>query len=171
MKFIRLLLAAATGCLAIATINYLRVDRIAQSSTQGRDYMAPHAYYRYGVSPSAIVYDLWGVTGNASAAGALGRFFQFAEDMRARRFDHVYLAYRGNIRFRIGGDEFAEIGRRYAWENPVYLLRTFPEKIETLDGGPAFGRWSGGMLGVLGRQMDDVNELTAEWWLNDELGR
>jgi len=54
-----------------------------------------------------------------------------------------------------------------AWENPVYLLRTFPERLKTPKVTAAFDVWIGGALGVLNAQMDDMNRLAETWFMRD----
>jgi hypothetical protein len=45
-----------------------------------------------------------------------------------------------------------------------------PEHVYALDGTPAFGTWTGGWLGVMGKQLDDSNEFHKQWWVNEALG-
>jgi len=163
--------AVAIGVVALGSINFARVDLPAQTALEGRDYVTAHAYYRYGVDPSSIVFDIWGTSVDASGAGVLGALFDFAEEMKNREFSYVYLAYRGNVRFRISGKKFSDIGQSLSYQNPVYLIRTLPESVEAPDGRSAFGSWSGGLLGVLNAQMEDVNQLNKDWWINDEINR
>lgn len=48
-------------------------------------------------------------------------------------------------------------------QNPIYLIRTLPEQMYRPDGTSAFGSRSGGLLGVFGGQMKDVNEFGRAW--------
>jgi hypothetical protein len=50
------------------------------------------------------------------------------------------------------GSYFAELGREFSTQNPVYTLRTMPENMFLLDGHPAFETWTGGLLAVLGQR-------------------
>lgn len=165
----KIFIGAVAVVAAVAATNFFRVNSQVRAAVAGRDFMSAAGYYRYGVDPNNIVFDLRDLTAGASGAGVLGGFFQFAEEMQDRDFDYVYLAYHGHQRFRLAGDDFKEIGESFSYQNPVYLVRTLPEKLETPDGRRAFSSWSGGLLGVLGAQMDDVNALTRKWWLEDEL--
>jgi len=101
--------------------------------------------------------------------GPFGVFLRFSDKMKDRKFREVRLAYRGETKFILSGKDFRDIGREYSYQNPVYIVRTFPEKLRTPDGKKAFSTWSGGLLGVLGRQMEDVNELGQRWYLGDML--
>ena len=151
----------------VVGLNWVRVATPAQESVKYRNGISAIGYYRYGIVPGTIVYDLRSVEGEASAASVLGGFFEFAGAMKDRDFDEVLLAWRGDVRFRLPGLDFKEIGTSVAWENPVYLLRTFPERLKTPKGTPAFDVWTGGALGVLSAQMDDVNSLAETWFMRD----
>ncbi len=62
------------------------------------------------------------------------------------------------------GDDFRRLGESFAaGENPVYLIRTWPEKLHHPDGTAAFGTWEGGIFGVLTRQMQDANAAGKQW--------
>lgn len=56
-----------------------------------------------------------------------------------------------------------------SFPNPVYTIRTLPEKLRRPDGSRAFSVWTGGMIGVLGAQMDDVNNFAGQWYLDDAI--
>jgi hypothetical protein len=71
--------------------------------------------------------------------------------------------------FFIEGDAFGELGQEFDMgQNPVYLVRTLPEKLYRPDGRQAFGTWSGGLLGVVARQMEDVNAAARAWATGEE---
>ena len=76
-------------------------------------------------------------------------------------------AYKGRTKFILDGDDFREIGRENSWQNPVYTIRTLPEKLRTPDGRRAYSSVSGGLLGVLSVQMNNVNEIARDWYLNE----
>ena len=46
-------------------------------------------------------------------------------------------------------------------------MRTFPENVYRPDGARAFDSWTGGVLGVLGKQMEDFNEFHKQWYIED----
>ena len=67
------------------------------------------------------------------------------------------------------GEDFSEIGRLFqAGENPIYLMRTLPERLYRPSGERAFGSRQGGLLGVLAEQMDDLNDFGQAWVLGTE---
>ncbi|MNU11538.1 hypothetical protein D3C72_2594780 [compost metagenome] len=49
----------------------------------------------------------------------------------------------------------------------MYTIRTFPQNVWKLDGTAAYETWTGGMLGVLSKQMEDVNQFAKDWFIAD----
>ena len=122
-----------------------------------------HVYRTWLVHPRDITVDLASADGVATI-DLTRSLFQSAEALKDREFGQVSLARQGKTVFVMKGSDFAELGQEYAaGQNPIYLVRTLPEKIYRPDGSPAFGTWTGGWLGVLGRQMDDVNGFGQAW--------
>lgn len=128
------------------------------------------AHYEYYVIPGTLVLNL--THSQSSAPADLFRgIFQSAEALSTsgKSFEWVVLARAGEPVFRLSGADFSEIGREYsAGQNPVYLIRTFPEKLYTMSGERAFTRWEGGILGVLGKQMSDANDAARIWTVGRE---
>lgn len=126
-------------------------------------------YHRWGISPKEIVFDLRRVSGTVSRADVTRMLFQVAEAFENREYDWVILAYKGEARLKIRGSHFQEIGHEVSFQNPIYLMRKLPQNVYELDGSPAFSSYTGGWLGVLGAEMDDLNELHDRWWLDEAL--
>jgi hypothetical protein len=166
MNLKKFTLGLSGALVTIIALNFVRVYMPFRAASQNNDLTAV-SYYRFGVVPDSIVFDLWGVGPNESHASVMGAFLRFADEMKDRDFREVRLAYRGDTRFILGGRDFADIGREHEWQNPVFTLRTFPEKLKTTDGRDAFSTWTGGMLGVMSSQMDDLNQLRDEWYFDD----
>lgn len=120
-------------------------------------------YRQYGVSPSTIVFDVRDVGEKMAMTDVLRAFFQSASVLAEKEFEAVVLARRGEARFMLQGHHFQKIGQSFESGNPVYMVRTLPERIQELDGTPAFQTWSGGMLGVLSNQLEDVSALRDRW--------
>jgi hypothetical protein len=123
------------------------------------------AYHRYLVLPGEIVFDLRGLSGDKAPLDVDRMLIQFAHELRDREFDRVYLAWKGDVRFVLKGDYFRRLGQEYGLENALYTLRTLPENLYTPDGQKAFDTWTGGLLGVLTRQMEDLHEFHVRWFL------
>jgi hypothetical protein len=127
-------------------------------------------YRRWLVSPSEIVFDVRSVAPTVSMAEIDRRLFKSAEALKDRSYSNVVLAYRGNGKFLLNGAQFKAIGETRTYQNPIYTIRTLPENVTEMDGTPAFETWTGGWLGVVGKQFEDHNELHAKWWAREALG-
>lgn len=145
---------------------YLPVSR-ALADEEGASTIA---YRRWLVSPSQIVFDVWSVDGSQSMVAMDRRLFKAAEALQDRKYDSVVLAWHGQARLLMDGATFQEIGANRQIENPIYTMSTMQEHLYNPDGSPAFGTWTGGWLGVLGKQLEDHNEFHKRWWVRDALG-
>ena len=146
------------------------LDRAIDSDNRnsGIDAMA---YYSGAFDRSVVVFDLRDVTETKSRADVFRLLLDFAHEVKDRGFDSVELSFRGDIRFRIDGYYFRSLGRDRHLENPMYMIRTFPEHLETPAGLRAYPEWTGGALGVLSKQMEDFNDFHDRWYLNELMCR
>jgi hypothetical protein len=155
---------------AVVALNFVRVYMPLKAASQNNE-LTVASYYRFGIVPDSIVFDLWGVGPGESHVSLMGVVLRFAEEMKDRDFREVRLAYRGKTKFILGGEDFATTGRENEWQNPVFTLRTFPEKLKTTNGQDAFSTWTGGMLGVMTSQMEDLNTFRDQWYFDDMIRR
>jgi hypothetical protein len=123
-----------------------------------------YAHCSWGVDPGSLTLDLVSLDAEKAPVDLLRALFQSAQAMKGRRFRTVVLAHRGKPLFELSGSDFQELGSEFEdGQNPIFLIRTLPEKLNTPDGQPAFGRWEGGLLGVLSKQMEDVTSFARAW--------
>ena len=124
-------------------------------------------HYEYFINPGTLVIDLRDVDLDKSTTDVFRVLFKIAEKFEGRNFNKVYLSSKGTKKFYIQGAYFEELGTSYSYQNPIYLLRTFPENTFLLDGTKAYSTWTGGALGVMNKQMEDLNELAQDWFMED----
>ena len=167
---LKLAAGAIAVVLSIGMWNYISVHRPATQSlsddprNQG---LSVHVTYRWYVNPRVIVFDLRSVSPTNSAADVTRTLLQAASGLKTKEFESVVLAHRGTPKFMLNGSFFRKLGAEYGSQNPVYTLRTLPENVYTLDGRKAFSTWTGGLLGVTGRQMEDLAEFHKQWFVSD----
>lgn len=152
----------------IWTVNFVFVSRVVSSVLDNDPRNAGYSissHYRSYVDPSTLILDLRAAP--AAAPTDLFRgLFQSAAALSSsgRVFERVVLSRRGDTVFVMKGEDFRQLGLEFAaGQNPVYLIRTLPEKLFKPTGEPAFGHWEGGMLGVLGKQIEDATEAGRRW--------
>jgi hypothetical protein len=118
---------------------------------------------------SILVYNLQEIDGKNSSSDVFRVFLQFSEKVVDLRFEKVYIAFNGKTKFVLPGDDFNTMGKEYSFQNPIYTMRTFPEKLELVDGSNAYSKWTGGVLAVSNKQIDDFNDFMKKWFLDEIL--
>ena len=164
------LAAVVFATVGVWAFNYLSVDRPLQNAlhADARDQVvSARAHYDNWVDPNTLVFDLTSVSGSATRMDVFRTFLQFASVMKDRRFGIVILAAHGKKRFTLDGSYFRQLGQEYGDQNPIYTIRTFPIHVSDMDGTKPFSEYTGGILGVLGKEMDQFSEFSDRWYLND----
>lgn len=166
-KSIITLLVAAV---AVLVGNYLLVHRdlalVLDSDPRNKGVVA-YAHYDHYVEPNTIVLDLRSVSGTNSPVDVFRILLQFSRSQKETEYTAVKLAFRGEPKFLLRGSYFHTLGNEYDIQNPVYTMRTFPENLYRPDGTAAFSTWSGGLLGVLAKQIEDFSEFHKQWYINE----
>jgi hypothetical protein len=122
---------------------------------------------RYRPAGSVLIYDLESVSSTKSMADVFRVFLQFAQAEKGQAFKSVELAFRGQTRFVLSGEYFKKLGDEYGVQNPVFTMRTFTENLSNGDGSRAYPTWSGGLLGVTSKQVEQFNDFHQRWWMRD----
>lgn len=171
MKIVRaavLGLALVLG--SIGLTNYAMVQRhlgaVLEKDVRNAGVRA-FAHYGRFVDGGTVVFDLRGIGPKNSMADVFRVLMQFSQALKDRRYGRVELAFRGTTKFVIDGEYFQQLGLEFERQNPVYTIRTFPEHLSRPDGAPAFGQWTGGLLGVLSKQTEDFTTFHRQWYLDD----
>ena len=126
-----------------------------------------YAHYDYFINPNIININSWDIDDDKTMADIDRILFQFAELLKDKSYKKVIFSFRFNKKFFIQGDYFKKVGEEFSKQNPVYLIRKFPENIYKIDGSKAFSTWTGGLLSVVGKQMEDHNNFHKVWYLKE----
>jgi len=126
-----------------------------------------YAHYDYFFNPNVINLNFWNIEDDKTMADIDRLLFQFAELLKDKSYEKVIFSFRFNKKFFIEGEYFKKLGEEYSYQNPVYLIRKFPEELYKMNGNKAFGTWTGGLLGVLTKQIEDHKEIHKVWYLED----
>jgi len=169
-RIIIITLTLLSLALCVGSANYALVHsdmRAAMNADPRNAGLVFYAYHDKFVMPGTIVVDLRDVSSTNCPADVFRLLLQFAERQKAKNHERVILSFRGEPRFVLKGDYFKMLGQECGTQNPVYTMRTMPENLFNPEGNPAFGTWTGGLLGVLGKQMEDFGEFHKRWYIND----
>ena len=168
---------AIVGCALVVLIlggtwavNYFTVNTKLQHvlSTDPRNRVCKaNAHFGGWVNPRTLVFDVTGITGDATRLDIFRAFLEFAEAMKDRHFTKVVLAARGTSKFTLDGNYFQELGREYSTQNPMYTVRTFPPHLAAMDGTKPFSEYDGGLFAVLQKEMEQFTDFSDQWYLKD----
>jgi hypothetical protein len=125
------------------------------------------AHFDGWISRDTLVFDLTDISGNAKEIDVFRIFLQYAQAMKGRHFARVILACRSRKKFVLDGDYFQQLGQEYESQNPMYTIRTFPTHLTAMDGSKPFTEYVGGVLGVLGKEMEQFTEFNDQWYIRD----
>lgn len=155
---------------AVAGANYAILQRhlsgVLESDPRNKGIEA-FVHYKFYVLPSTLVFDLRTVSSTNSPVDVSRVLLQFAQTQKEKSFSQVKLAHKGSTKFQLEGAYFRTLGQEYGTQNPIYTMRTFAENVHRLDGSSAFDTWTGGMLGVIGKQMEDFRQFHEQWYIAD----
>jgi hypothetical protein len=149
------------------SLNYALVGRpvaTALAADERNSSFTIRAHYRYYLDPHSVVLDLTEATVIAPT-DLFRAIFQSAQALKDHAgIERVFLIRNRKVIFVMKGEDFREIGTEYGGgQNPVYLIRTLPEKLYLPTGESAFSHWSGGLFAVLAKQMEDANAAARLW--------
>jgi len=118
---------------------------------------------------SVLFFNLENISLDKSPADVFRVFLQFADKIKENVYKTVKLCFRKKVKFIIDGKYFQKIGKEFSFQNPVYTMRTFPKNLLNPDGTKAYNTWTGGLIGVLNKQMEDFNDFHKKWYLDELL--
>ncbi len=125
------------------------------------------AHYKYFVISNTLVFNIKKISSDNAPIDIFRIFLQSAEVLKNQNFERVDLASKGKTKFFIKGDYFKTLGLEYGTQNPVYTIRTFPENLFLITGEVAYDQWTGGIIGVASKQMEDFTDAYTKWFLDD----
>lgn len=123
------------------------------------------------IDTHSLVFDLTEVADEASQMDVFRVLLQYAKEQKDHQYQRVILAAYGQKKFVVPGDYFQQLGREYDTQNPVYTIRTFSHHVSTMDGAMPFPEPDGGILWVVNKEMEQVNDFNKRWYLDDFVKR
>lgn len=168
--YIKIVVSIAVLAFMVVILNYFTVHRDMRETIGSDPRNAGLVLYGYHdklLIPGSIVVDLHDVSATNSAADVFRLLLQFSAKQKDKEYKKIFISFRGTPKFYLKGDYFTRLGNEYSTQNSVYTMRTFPENVFNVDGAPAYGTWTGGLLGVLGKQMEDFSDFHKRWYIAD----
>ena len=168
-------IAVAVGSIAfvitaVFLMNYLLVYRplsfVVDSDTRNKG-VSVLAHYDYLINPNILVFDLRDLSDSKAPLDIFRVLLEFAAVQKNQDYEVVKIAFRGKTKFLLMGSYFKTLGAEHGSQNPIYTIRTFSEHLYKPDGTAAFQTWTGGLLGVLAKQMEDFSDFSKQWYMYD----
>lgn len=137
-------------------------DKLRSCETYG--VVEADVYYDGYFSYDVVVFDLQdGGSPTARRIDPVHLFLQFSAKLESHSVDRVVLARNGQHVFYFYSSDLRRLSDSYAGGGRVWAFNHLPENARTMSGAPAYGQWTGGWLGVLQKQMEDLNEFIRDW--------
>jgi hypothetical protein len=169
-KIIKLILTVIFILIAIYSYNYVSLqipsNNITNEDSRNKG-ISFETHYEYYVNTSSLIFNLKKIPLDKAPADIFRTFLQTSSALKDKNFKEIKLAYKGKVKFILKGNYFSTLGNEFGTQNPMHTIRTFPQNLYNIDGTLEYSEWTGGMFGVLGKQMDDFNDFMKEWWLNE----
>jgi hypothetical protein len=166
----KILVIAVLTISIIFSWNYLslqkNISEIVESDSRNTG-ISVYLHFNWFINPNVIVFDIRGVSPDKSSIDVSRVLLQLSEKLKEKEYENIILSFKGKSKFMLKGDFFKATGLEYGTQNPVYTLRSLPQNVYNLNGTAAFLTWTGGLLGVIGKQMEDLNEFHKQWYVND----
>jgi hypothetical protein len=146
------------------------LSKVLDSDSRDKNVIA-RAHFDHWVDTGTVIFDLSDVSGESSSGDIFRVFLQFAQSQKDHTYKQVILAAYGEKKFVVPGDYFHELGIEYGSQNPMYTIRTFPHHVTDMNGSHPFPEYTGGLLGVLNKEMEEFNDMNRQWYQDDYIAR
>jgi Zn-finger nucleic acid-binding protein len=134
------------------------------AACESHDVIAARVTYDGILSTETVVFDVVdGGSPSARRIDSVHLLMEFAGKLDLYSVKRIILARNGTEKFYISGSDMRPLASSYAGGGRVWAFNHLPENIRTMSGQRAYNEWSGGWIGVLQKQSEDVNDLIKQW--------
>ena len=128
------------------------------------DVIKADVYHEGFLSSDVVVFDLQdGGSSTARRIDPVHLFLQFSDKLDRHSVQRVILARNGRKIFYISSADLKPLSDSYANDGRLWAFNHLPERVCTMSGSHKYGEWTGGWLGVLEKQTEDLNEFIYDW--------
>ncbi len=119
---------------------------------------------RVGYTPGGyIVFDVRSCKGDSRLIDSLHLLMQFGSKIKDESFTHLSVASGGEEVYRLEKSDLDELAHQYELGARIWAFDHWPERLRKPTGERAYESWSGGFLGVMKAQAEDLNEALRAW--------
>lgn len=110
-----------------------------------------------------VIFDVRRARDDARLIDPLHLFFQFGAKIEPMDASRIWMAAAGRAIFSVEKSQYSALSREYISGGQIVAFRLWPQSLKRPSGDQAFQAWSGGILDVLNRQLEDLNKALREW--------
>lgn len=88
---------------------------------------------------------------------------QFGYKIKDTGISYLSIAGAGQEVYRLPRTDLDELAREYELGSRIWAFDHWPERLRKPTGERAFDTWSGGFLGVMKEQAEDLNKALRTW--------
>jgi len=138
---------------------------------ESKGVVTAHVSYSGFFSTDTVVFDLrGGSSASARRIDPVHLLMQFADKLNLDSVNRIVLARNGQERFYITGSDLRTLADSYGGGGRIWAFNNLPASVRRMDETRAYAEWSGGWLGVLNKQAEDLDEFIEEWIGYDSVG-
>jgi|GEM_PF-2899988 len=115
-----------------------------------------------------IIFDVRACKADSRKVDPLHLLMQFGDKIKDEKIDYLLIASGGNEVYRLPKSDLDELAEQYRLGARIWALDHWPERLRKPTGERVFEEWSGGVLGVLQAQLEDLGVALRTWLANAE---
>jgi len=121
-------------------------------------------YYGGYLSSDEVLFDYKGVEQYSSARliDNAHLLLQFADKLD-RDVRQLTLANNGTKLWHLNSSDFRELAEQYRLDARIWAFNHLPERLRHMNGLRAYDTWTGGWLGVMKEQTEDLSDMLETW--------
>jgi hypothetical protein len=157
----------ATGLVLVVanfSINYMmlqrHLDRVIARDARNAGIRVT-AYYDSYLTFDTIVFDVRAVGPPGGPPALLRSFLQFGRELQGRNVSEVVIAYRGQRKFKIHGDDFLGLGALVGATQPRQLLWELAHNLRFLNNKLVMSNLPGNYAALLKKALGEGSETKA----------
>ncbi|NLH48108.1 MAG: hypothetical protein GX444_05825 [Myxococcales bacterium] len=160
-SFTILIILAVLGMIGIFALNYGLLQR-PLNRVIGRDDrnlgVRATAYFDSYVDLDTIVFDVRGLDPRSGAQGLVRTFLEYAHELQGSDIDEVIIAYRGQRKLKIRGDDFLTLGASLGTAQPREVMWELAHNLRFLNGKMVMSNLPGNYAALLQKSLGDVQQ-------------
>ena len=130
------------------------LNRVIEQDARNRG-VRVSVYFDSYIDTDIIIFDVRMIGPPGGYAGLFRSFFQFAKELQGRKIDQVILAYHGNRKLKLKGEDFLALGASFGAMKPKELMWQLARNLRMPDDRLALSRIPGQYVAALKKKLGE----------------